>query len=195
MQNHTFIFFGIAGSGKGTQIDLLKEYLKTKDNKDIIYAGTGEGFRELINSSNYTSYLIKDCLKEGKLMPNFFATNIITNIFNKEIDENKHIILDGYPRSSPQSKELEDMMDFWGRDNIDIIFIEISKEESMERNLKRGREDDTKEGLEKRFDEYVKNVIPAIDYFKNNTKYRIHKINGEQSIEKVHEDIIKSLNF
>lgn len=35
MQKQTFIFFGIQGSGKGTQIELLKEYLKQKIIKRV----------------------------------------------------------------------------------------------------------------------------------------------------------------
>ena len=65
----------------------------------------------------------------------------------------------------------------------------------MKRNMLRGRADDTKEGIEKRFDEYVNKVIPAMNYFKDKENYTIYTINGEQTIEKVHEDIIKALGY
>lgn len=192
---YTFIFFGIAGSGKGTQIELLKNYLNKKDKKEIVYAGTGEGFRKLINANNYTSYLIKDSLDRGELQPDFFATSIVVDILAKDLGEEKNLITDGYPRTINQSKIIEEMMKFWRRDNIDIIYIKLDREEAMQRNLKRGRTDDNKEALNKRFDEFYQNVIPSMEYFNNKENYRIHIIEGNQGIEKVHEDIIKSLNI
>jgi adenylate kinase family enzyme len=67
--------------------------------------------------------------------------------------------------------------------------------EAMKRNFLRGRSDDTEEGLSKRFDEYVNNVVPAMDYFKDKENYTIYAINGEQPVKDVHKDIIKALNF
>ena len=71
----------------------------------------------------------------------------------------------------------------------------MGKEEALKRNLLRGRADDTVEGLAKRFDEYVTNVVPAMDYFKDKFNYKIYTINGEQSVEDVQKDIIKALGF
>lgn len=59
----------------------------------------------------------------------------------------------------------------------------------------RGRHDDTEEGLNKRFGWYFDNVIPAMNYFKGKDGYEFLIINGEQSIEDVHKDIIKSLEL
>jgi len=89
----------------------------------------------------------------------------------------------------------EEMMKFFKRDAIKIIYIELSEEEATKRNLLRGRHDDTKEGLTKRFNEYKNKVVPAMDYFKDKEGYEIHTINGEQSIEDVHKDIIKALGY
>jgi adenylate kinase family enzyme len=87
------------------------------------------------------------------------------------------------------------MMNFFDRKNINVIYIEVGKEESIRRNLLRGRHDDTKEGIEKRYDEYVTKVLPAMNYFKDKSGYKIHTINGEQSREDVFKDIIKSLGY
>ena len=78
---------------------------------------------------------------------------------------------------------------------MNIIYIKVGKEEAMKRNLLRGRVDDTPEGIEKRFDEYINKVVPAMDYFKDKPNYKIHTINGEQSVENVHKDIIAALGF
>ncbi len=59
----------------------------------------------------------------------------------------------------------------------------------------RGRSDDTDEGIAKRFDEYMNNVVPAMNYFKGKKGYEIFTINGEQSIEDVHKDICAALGY
>ena len=195
MTTQTFVFFGIIGSGKGTQVKLLMDYIKSKDTKESLYAGTGEEFRRLINSGNYTSNIVKESLLKGELQPDFLTTTLFTNILIGSIKEDVHLFADGYPRTVFQSENFDSMMKFFKRDNVKIIYIKLSGEEAIKRNLLRGREDDTKEGLEKRIQEYFTNVIPAMDYFKEKVGYEIFSIDGEQSIEKVHEDIINSINL
>ena len=87
------------------------------------------------------------------------------------------------------------MITFFKRENVKIIYIELGEEEAMKRNLLRGRADDTKEGITKRFDEYMNKVVPSMNYFKDKKNYQIYTINGEQSVVDVHKDIIKALGF
>ena len=196
MQIQTFVFFGQVGSGKGTQVELLRKYLK--DNNivsDILYTSTGVEFRKLIESGNYTGKIVKESLEKGFLQPNFLTTSLFTNILVNGMKEETCLIADGYPRTVPQSEAFESMMEFFSRENIKVIYIELSEEEAMKRNLLRGRSDDTEEGLRRRFNEYKNNVIPAMNYFKEKDGYEILTINGEQSVEDVHKDIIKALGY
>lgn len=195
MQSQTFVFFGQVGSGKGTQVKLLIDYLKSKDDKESVYAGTGDGFRALLLSDNFTAKLVKESILSGELQPDFLTNAIFANILNSSLSDDKHLIADGYPRTVAQSETMEAIMKFYKREDIKIIYIELSEEEAMKRNLLRGRADDTEVGLRKRFNEYLNKVIPAMNYFKDKENYTIFTINGEQTIEKVHEDIIKALNF
>ena len=55
--------------------------------------------------------------------------------------------------------------------------------------------DDTDEGISNRFDEYVNNVIPSMKYFEGKEGYTLYKINGEQSILNVHNEIINSIGL
>ncbi len=195
MQTQTFVFFGQVGSGKGTQVNLLIDYLKKQNNQEVIYGGTGDAFRNLIASNNFTANLVKDSINKGELQPDFLTSALFANILISNLNEQKHLIADGYPRTVEQAEDFEKMMVFFQRKNIKIIYIEISEEEAMKRNFLRNRADDTEEGLRRRFNEYKNNVVPAMNYFIEKDNYEILTIKGEQSIEDVHSDIIKSLNI
>lgn len=193
MQPQTFVFFGIVGSGKGTQVKLLMDFLKKKDGRETVYAGTGEGFRQLISSGSYTGSLSNEFMARGEWVPDFLTNAVFINMLISNLSAEKNLIADGYPRTLPQSEVFEEMMKFYNRADIKIIYIELGKEEAMKRSLLRGRHDDTKEGIEKRFDEYINKVVPAMNYFKDKENYRIYEINGEQTVENVHKEIINKI--
>ncbi len=197
MQPQTFVFFGIVGSGKGTQVKLLMDFLKNKDGKGCAYIGTGDIFRKILESSetDFDIQVIKDIVNSGRLMPDDKTNELVAKAVKSQESSEKHLIFDGYPRTVTQSKFFERMLKPLNRGKIKIIYIELSEEEATKRNILRGRSDDTPEGLKKRFAEYRENVIPAMDYFKDKEGYEIYTVNGEQSVEDVHKDIIKALNL
>jgi adenylate kinase len=195
MKSETYVFFGIAGSGKGTQAELLIKFLKEKKSVDSLYAGTGEAFRAMMSSDNLTSTIVKEKMARGEYIDDFLTNTLFTNILISSLTEEKHLLADGYPRTIPQAENFENIMKFFKRDSVHIVYIEVGKEESIRRNMLRGRHDDTAEGIEKRYNEYISKVIPTMNYFKNKTGYKIHTINGEQSREDVFKDIIKSLGY
>jgi len=195
MQPQTFVFFGIVGSGKGTQVKLLMDFLKSKDGKECVYIGTGDIFRKIVESSenNPDTLIVKELLESGRLISDEMTNKLVSGAMESQLSQDKHAVFDGYPRTVPQSKFFEEKIEFYERKNVKIIYIELSEAEAMKRNILRGRTDDTTEGLTKRFSEYVNNVVPAMNYFKGKTSYTIYTINGEQTIENVHKDIIKAL--
>ena len=121
MQPQTFVFFGQVGSGKGTQVKLLIDFLKAKDGRESVYAGTGDGFRKLIESGNYTADLVKEYVHNGILVPDFLTDAVFINILISNLSSDKNLIADGYPRTDSQSVVFEEMMKFFKRDDIKII--------------------------------------------------------------------------
>jgi adenylate kinase len=190
----TFVFFGIVGSGKGTQVEILEKYIKDKHLcEDVVLASPGVGYRKLINEGYYTGALVKTTLEKGYLQPDFLTIGLVTSNFAFSMKENSCIIADGYPRTIAQSEAFEKQLSYYSRTDVHVVYIELSKEEAIKRMKLRARSDDTDEGIAMRFDEYVNNVIPSMNYFKDKPGYALHTINGEQSIEAVHADIIKAL--
>lgn len=187
----TFIFFGLVGSGKGTQVDLLEKYLKEKNiSNDVLFTSTGAEYRKIIESGSYTSIKVKTILEKGFLQPNFLTISLFTNILVNNLKEQTTLIADGYPRTIAQSEAFENMMNFYDRNEVKIIYIELEEEEAIRRMKLRGRSDDTDEGIKNRFNEYINNVIPSMNYFKDKPGYTVYTVNGNQSIEDVHKEII-----
>ena len=193
---YTFVFFGIVGSGKGTQVKLLGRYLKSNNlSEEVLATSTGSEYRKLIEKGNYTSQFVKTIIEKGELQPDFLTISLFTNILISSLKEETFFIADGFPRTVVQAEAFEQAMEFYNRKDIHIIYIELSKEEAIKRMKLRGRSDDTDEGIAERFKVYARDVIPSMDYFKNKEGYTMHVINGDQTIEAVHEEIIKSLNL
>ena len=51
--------------------------------------------------------------------------------------------------------------------------------------------DDNKLDIDARLSWFKSNVVPTVDYFKNNEYYNFITVNGEQDVEAVHSEILK----
>jgi adenylate kinase len=195
MESYTFVFFGMIGSGKGTQVKLLIDYLKNLNGSDTVYISPGVEFRKLMTEDTFTAKLVSGPMDRGELLPGFLTDSIMADILMTSLSPEKNIIADGYPRAVAQAKNFEQMMEFYKRKNIKIIYIEVDKEEAVKRITSRGRHDDTSDGIKKRFEEYTQNVLPAMEYLRDKENYKIYTINGEQTIENVHQELIATLGI
>ena len=194
MNSQAFVFFGRSGCGKGTQAQLLVDFLKSQ-GKEIVCVETGNRLREFIKMNSYSSKFAGDILKEGALIPVFLPIWIWTEILIKSFSGNQDLVFDGVCRRREESVALNSAFDFYKIEKRNIILINVSKEWSYTRMMERQRVDDTPEKIKNRLDWYENDVTPAIEYFHEKVEYNFIQINGEQSIENVHRDIIKALNF
>jgi len=85
MEAQTFVFFGMIGSGKGTQVERLVGTLKKRDGRECVYTSTGDEYRKLIKSGNYTGILVKDSITRGELQPDFLTNAIFANILTSSL--------------------------------------------------------------------------------------------------------------
>ncbi len=190
----TFVFIGRSGCGKGTQSKLLMDGLKAEaPEHPIFYLQSGEAFRELVKTESQTARLAKTIYDAGGLQPEFLAVWVWADLFMKNITGNEHIIMDGQARKLREAEILESALKFYGRTEPQVIYLKVSREWATARLLERKRPDDTVEDIKKRMDWFEADVLPAIDFFKNHPYYKVHEINSEQEIGKVHEDIMQAL--
>jgi len=198
VNKQTLIFLGTQGSGKGTQIGLLKEYLADHNGgRGIVHFEMGKNLRELAKRPDYTGTLSNDILVGGGLVPyaiscSVFASYLIDNIKTGE----EHLIIDGFPRTADQVSALDSAMDFFKRETVTIVALNISGEEAVKRLLPRGRNDDTEESIRKRLEWSREQTMPNIKWFRDhNHRYQVAEVFGERPIEEVQADIRKHLGF
>lgn len=195
MNFQTFIFIGRSGCGKGTQAKLLMEYLaKAEPERRIYYLETGQKFREFLEKPYPSSILSKRVMEHSERQPDFLAIYMWSHLMVENMEGNEHLVLDGTPRSLLEAKALDTALKFYGRNGACVIFVNTSREWSERRLKDRGRQDDkNEEDIKKRLDWFEADVIPAVEYYRNNNDYRFHEINGEQDIAAVHKDIMNAL--
>jgi adenylate kinase len=115
----------------------------------------------------------------------------------KQDDVNNGWILDGFPRNLDQVMFLEDKVEKYGQELTAVFHISVSIEESMKRLLARNREayagagksHDSPEMIKTRLEMYHQAEGAVLDFYRR--RKILYTINGEQTIEKVHEEILK----
>lgn len=192
--NNAYIFFGKSGSGKGTQAHLLMTNLET-DAKKVLYIETGALIRSFAGTDSYIASITKKDMEEGGLTPEFLATTFWGQFLISNFTGNESIVLDGVARRVDEARMLVSALKYIGIQNIYVIFINTSNEWSTEKLLARGRSDDDINEIQKRLEWYAQNTMESLEYFKQNENVNYIEINGEQSVEQVHADIVKNLNI
>ncbi len=210
------ILLGPPGSGKGTQADHLQEKLGLK------YLGTGDLLRKRKEKNDFTGNKIAEVIDQGERVPTPVVFKIWMEKLEEFNDQEvEGFIIDGSPRTVREAKMLEEALDWYNWEDKSVIFIDVSQEESTDRLLHRRicddcgevypytekykdmdkceecggnlitRKDDDKEGIKQRWSWYREEVRPVVDFYKE--KGLLTRIDGEQSIENVHKDILESI--
>ena len=105
--NLRLLFLGAPGSGKGTQLELMKEYL-SGEHKDtpIKSIVMGEIFRAFFKESGYVQDIARDLtMKQGKFQPDFLTNALFVRNAISVIDADSLLFFDGYPRTIKQARK------------------------------------------------------------------------------------------
>jgi len=199
MQNkpQTFIFVGRSGSGKGTQLDLLKNYLslnyKDTSIKQIVM---GEIFREFFKESGFVQDISRDVtMKQGKFQPDFITNALFVKKVIDIVDGDSFLFFDGYPRNINQLKLIKELLSYIKRENFVVINVEVSRESVRQRMLARGRGDDNTDAIESRLNEFDLYVAPMLEEIKKDSSIKYIEVDGEPSKEEIHKNIVAKLEI
>jgi len=123
------IMLGFLGSGKGTQVELLKNKFGYNS------VSTGTLFRQEIRNATALGSVAKKYALQGKSTPDKETNHLIENTFKSIFVTSSVIILDGYPANLIQAKFLDDLLSEKSC-NINLLINLIIEEHSILDRLK-----------------------------------------------------------
>jgi adenylate kinase len=200
VNNSALLLFGPPGSGKGTQAVLLGDVLK------IPHISTGDIFRQQVKDGTELGREVQAIMQAGALVPDDLVNRIVESRIGQP-DCAKGFILDGYPRTVPQAKMLDEMLGRIGKGKVvvnllvdyNIIVARIAarrqcpvcgasynlvsnppkKDMVCDRDGAQliQREDDKEEVVRKRFEAYNEQTLPVMDFFRK-AGYRLVDVTG-----------------
>ncbi|MBI3651022.1 MAG: adenylate kinase [Acidobacteria bacterium] len=182
------ILMGPQGAGKGTQAQMLAE----KFSLPIV--ATGEMLREVAKSDSPLGHRVKEFQESGNLVSDDILAEVISHRTSQE-DCKRGYVLDGFPRTAPQTELLEQIAAKQGH-NITVIKIKIPHEFLYKRLAGRRtcslcghiyniyfkpskqegvcdvcggelftRSDDKEDAIRRRLSEYTKKTKPLVQYY------------------------------
>ena len=171
---------GPPGSGKGTQAKRLV------DSTGWVHVSTGDLFRDHVARGTDLGKRVKQYLDTGTYVPDDTTVEMVRERL-REIPKDTRIVFDGFPRTTEQAKALDDLLREFGRRVDCVIFLDVPRDELIDRVVKRGRQegrtDDTARVIVKRLDVYEQNTRPLLDHYKQRGMLRI--VNAVGSVEDV----------
>ena len=185
---------GGPGCGKGTQCGLLVE------RDEFVHLSAGDLLRAEQQTDSPDSELIKEYIKEGKIVPVEITCNLLVKAMQKE-GMHKKFLIDGFPRNENNLEGWESVMKERtekGQERAEvqqILFFELSEDIMLERIMKRaetsGRADDNEEAAKKRFTTFTEQTMKVIEYY--DKKGMVFKVDATGSIEDIYQEVKKGI--
>jgi len=209
------ILFGPPGAGKGTQA----QFIVKKHN--YFQLSTGNLLREEVKSKTLLGEKIEKLISNGKFasdeIVNTLLRQSITNLKFRD-----RIIFDGYPRNIDQAKNLTLILNEFEQTIGHIIFLNVPKDIIEKRIMGRmtcekchmtmneffnkeqielhpcgkeflnKRKDDNFDVVVARYDTYMNETKPVLDYYSKNQNFT--EIDGAAEIEQITNKMNEVLN-
>lgn len=209
------VLLGGPGVGKGTQARLLQATF------GIPQVSSGELFRENIKSGSELGRLAKSYIDAGDLVPDEVTIDMVRDRLS-QADCKDGALLDGFPRTVYQADAFQEYLGERNASVTIVPCIEASSEVLLQRLAGRWtcrkcghvfheifnppqkegicdfdgsslyqREDDTRETQRRRIEIYSERTAPLLHYY--DEQGLLVEIDGEQSIEAVHKDLVAAI--
>jgi adenylate kinase len=209
------VLMGPQGAGKGTQAHLLAERLK------LPLVATGDILREMALSDGLLGLQVRQVQAAGQLVSDDILAEIVKSRLSR-FDCVNGCMLDGFPRTLPQVRLLEDIAAQLGH-RISVIFIDVPRELLFKRMAGRRtcsscgatyniyykpskvegvcdldgqplftRSDDNEEAIAQRLALYDEKTRPLVDFYAQSG--RLYKVDGTGAPEDVFARIVSVLS-
>lgn len=164
------LLMGPTGSGKSTQGELLARDLNG------VHLSSGK-------------LLFKDpkvaaMLQDGRLMPAEEVHRVVGEAF-AAVSVERPIILDGTPRRMADVEWLDQNLAGFGRELKGVVLIDLDMETTLERLTGRGRQDDSPESVQKKYELYEAETGPVIKHYEQ--AGRLRRVDGRGTVDEVYE--------
>jgi adenylate kinase len=199
------VFIAPPAAGKGTQAEILEKEM------NLYHLSTGDLLREISNSNTELGKEVKELIDNGKLIDDDLMLKLLKEKLSTV--QSNGIIFDGFPRTIKQATMLNELLESMNQKVDKVIYLEVDKETAKKRATGRitcnncgsiyniyfdnivdnkcnncgqvltKRNDDTEEKFNNRFDTYMSNTKPVIDYYKDlNILYTVSSIGDKLEI-------------
>lgn len=208
---------GPQGSGKGTQAERLV------DKFGWLHIETGKILRNLVKTNHPLAKDINELMNQGLLVSDEVLSQVLDEQIKKE-GAKRGILFDGSPRNLAQYGLIKKLLKERGEKLDKVVYIKISKEESLRRMSSRrtcercgevfnlltnpakiaGICDTCKGQLRQRADDQPEAIEKRLNKFREATipvieqaakEKTLVEIEGEKPIEEVFNDIVKELGL
>jgi adenylate kinase len=183
------LLIGPPGAGKGTQASKLSEVF------GIPAISTGDIFRENVKNETPLGLEAKSFMDNGAYVPDSLTNKLVRDRL-KNADCANGFLLDGYPRTSDQVDELDDILSETNGSLDAVIQLTADTEEVVRRLAKRaieqGRSDDTEDVIRNRMAVYEEQTAPLITMYA--ARGFLIMVDGLGEIEEVTSRIVEALN-
>lgn len=182
------LIMGPPGAGKGTQAKFVAA------RYGVPAISTGDIFRANVSAGTPLGVEAKRYMDAGEYVPDSVTNSMVRDRIAQE-DAQPGFLLDGYPRTLDQVRELDEMIDATGHRLDAVVSLVANEDELVQLLLARaqieGRADDTEEVIRRRQEVYTEQTAPLIDVYRQ--RGLLVEVDGMGEVAEVTERVAAAL--